>query len=126
MIDEVDELFGRSGDAARVRVGPVIAVLTFGMILITAGLAISVVPGVIVVLVARTMVDKEAERLRNGFLPADSGASVRGLRIASTIVLLLAAIALFIQGWMVWSGLYEWWIYRLLDMVGWLHGLPDP
>lgn len=126
MIDEVDELFGRSGDAATVRVGPVLSVLALGMVLITAGMAVSVVPGVIVVLVARAMVDKEGERLRNGFLPADSSATVRSLRIASTVVLVLATLALFLQGWMVWSGWYEWWIYRLLDMGGLLHGLPDP
>ena len=125
MIDEVDELFGQTGDTARVRTGAVLATLALGMILIGAGMLLSVVPGVLVVLVARAMVDKEAERLRNGFLPSDAAASVRGLRVASTLVLFLAVIAVFIQGWMVWSGVYEWWIYKLLDMVGWLHGLPD-
>lgn len=125
MIDEVDELFGRTGVAASVRVGSVLAVTVLGLALTTVGLAVTVVPGVIVVLFARGMVEKESERVRNGFLPADAARTVRGLRVMSTLALLLTVGALFLQGWMVWSGVYEWWIYRLLDMLGLLHGLPD-
>lgn len=125
MIDEVGELFGQSGDAARPRVGSVVGALAVGLVLLGVGLATTVVPGVLVVLAARAMVDKEAERVRNGFLPADAAVTVRRLRALATLSLLVCTGAVFLQGWMVWSGLYTSWMYTLLSLLGVLHGVPD-
>lgn len=126
MIDEVGELFGQSGDAAQVRVTPILLTLAAGLTLIGLGMLLTVVPGVLALLAARAGVDKEQDRLRNGFLPADAARTVRALSVVSTLALAVGVVAMGFQLWMVWTGRFTMWINTLLYLTGILQVTPAP
>lgn len=124
MIDEVAELFGASGDAAQPRVGTFAILCVLGLTLLGVGMLLTVLPGVMLLLAARAVVETESARLRNGFLAESDARTIRRMRWLSTTALLFAVAAMSLQAWLVSDGVYENLIHALLDAAGLLHGLP--
>lgn len=119
MAREVDELFGEGEGAPTPRSGLVWTLLVSGLLLAVVGLLCSAAPGGILVLVAWMLVEKEMDRVENGYLPAESRPIVARLRTATYVGLLLVVVLFVVQGWLFCTGFYErLWAW----MLGWALG----
>lgn len=118
---ELDELFGEREDAPRARTGRVWGLLAVGLVLAGLGLLCSSAPGGILVLVAWMLVEKEMDRVENGYLPADQRPVVVRARAAAVAGLALSVAIFVLQGLLFCNGWYEVFWPSALDL--WYGGL---
>lgn len=102
----LDELFG-SGGAPDVQRKPVIMLLVSGLITTVLGLACTTAPGGVLVLMSWMRVEKEVERVRNGFLPESARPEVERLRWVTYVGLLFVVLMFCLQAFLLCSGVYE-------------------
>lgn len=108
MAEEVDELFGSGAGAPRPRSSLVFTLVFGGIAVSILGLACTSLPGVIMVLVAWSVAETERDRLDSGYLPRDSAARVRSLRVAAWAGVIWGLAILVIQGYLLFrTPLYE-------------------
>ncbi len=103
----IDELFGEGGGAPEVQSKPVLRLLAAGLVTTLLGLACTTAPGGVLVLLAWMRVEKEADRVQNGFLPESARPQVERLRSATYVGLLFVVAMFFVQGALLCSGVYE-------------------
>lgn len=104
---EVDELFSEEGGQPEPQTGLIVALLLSGVLLSLFGLACTAVPGALIVLLGWYHVDRDLDRLDNGYLPASAGARVRRLQQASWASLGIVLITFGLQAWFLAIGLYD-------------------
>lgn len=123
MAREVDELFGEGEGAPKPRSALIWTLLLSGLLLAVAGLLCSAAPGGVLVLVAWMLVEKEMDRVDNGYLPVEVRPVVARLRTATYIGLMLVVLLFVVQGWLFCTGFYEslW-----EQMLGWAVGDAAP
>lgn len=114
MAREVDELFGEGEGTPAPRTRTVWALLVSGLVLALAGLACTTAPGGLLVLVAWMIVEKESDRLDNGYLPADARPTVDRLRTATYAGLVVVVLVFLVQIGLFCTGFYESFWERLL------------
>lgn len=117
MAREVDELFGEGEGTPAPRARTVWALLGFGLLLTVLGLACSTAPGGLLVLIAWMIVEKEDDRLENGYLPADARPVVDRLRTATYAGLVIVIVAFVTQIMLFCTGFYEVLWERLLIWI---------
>jgi hypothetical protein len=99
--DQVDELFGEGGGVPTPRLGLVWGLLLTGLAVAGAGIVCTAAPGGILVLLAWFVVEREADRVESGYLPADAGPSIARLRRV-VLAAVLSVVALFaVQAWLL-------------------------
>jgi hypothetical protein len=114
MSERVDELFGASGSEARPRVALVISLCVGGLLVTLAGMACSVIPGVLVVLLAWVVVQRDLDRVDSGFLPLTDRSRLLVLRGVVWSVVVVAALLTVVQLAGLWTGTYQaFWDFLL-------------
>jgi hypothetical protein len=109
MAEGLDELFGGAG-RPRPRTRRVLVLLSVGAALSLFGLACSVVPGVMVLLLAWSAAAAEQDRIESGYLSPQDQPAVDRVRRAATVALLFAVALLFVQLSLLQRGFYtEMW-----------------
>lgn len=106
MSERVDELFGGAGTEARPRVALVVALAVGGVLSSAVGLACSVVPGVLLVLLSWGVVERELDRVDSGFLPLADRRRLLGLRTGVWVLLAVVTGLAFVQLVGMWTGVY--------------------
>lgn len=114
MAREVDELFGEGEGTPAPRTRTVWALLVSGLLLAVLGLACTTAPGGVLVLIAWMIVEKENDRLENGYLPADARPAVDRLRVATYAGLVVVVLVFLIQIVLFCLGFYETFWENLL------------
>lgn len=119
MAREVDELFGEGGGAPAPRSTLIWVLLLSGIVLSVVGLACSAAPGGLLVLIAWMTVEKEMDRVDNGYLPADARPTVQRVRTACYLGLVIVILVFVAQAWLFCAGFYEWlWAEALVRFFG--------
>lgn len=99
MARDVDELFGDE-DAATARTTPAIALAISGVIVAVIGMTCLAAPGGVLVLIGLWWIDRELERVENGYLAPDQRPAVERARtivfISLGVVILLFVTQLFL------------------------------
>ena len=109
MADELDELFGDEGGQPEPRVWPALVLSAVGVILAILGMACLSAPGGVVVLLGLWWIERESDRVDNGYLPPDARPVVdRARRVV------FASLALVIALFVVQAGLYCTGFYQHL------------
>ncbi len=104
---DLDELFGDEGGAPEPRSGLILGLLTAGVSMAVLGLACSSPPGALLVLLAWYYVDKDLDRIDNGYLPADTRPRVRRLQYAVWGAVALVLVVFAVQAWLLSVGAYD-------------------
>jgi len=106
-VSEVDELFGEGEGAPEPKTTAAILLAFFGLFLSFLGMACLAAPGGLPVLVALWWIERERDRVSNGYLPEAAGPTVeRARRLIYAI--LFVVIALFtLQAVLYCNGTYE-------------------
>ena len=104
---EIDDLFGDgSGTPSPSTTGPLVLSL-LGLFMSLCGMACLAAPGGIPVLLALWWIERERDRVNNGYLPADAGPVVERTR-RLVYLALFAVIGLFvIQALLYCNGTYD-------------------
>lgn len=118
MAREVDELFGEGEGAPTPRSALVWTLLVSGLLLSLVGLLCTSAPGGILVLLAWSAVEKEMDRVDNGYLPAEARPTVARMRTATYVGLVLVVLVFVVQGWLFCLGFYEHLWERMLEWAG--------
>jgi hypothetical protein len=118
MAEEVDELFGSGAGAPKPRSSLVFTLVFGGIAISILGLACTSLPGVLMVLAAWAVAETERDRLESGYLPRDSAARVKSLRVAAWAGVIWGLAILVIQGYFLFrTPLYEGLWGAFLDVV---------
>lgn len=117
MSQPVDELFGHGEGAPRPRIARVLGLLGAGLVLSVLGFGCTVVPGAGLVMLAWFFVEKDMDRVENGFLPLDTRPTVARLRNATRAVVLATVLLLVLQFLLVSGGTYDALLLELLRTV---------
>lgn len=107
MSQPVDELFGEGQGAPQPRISLVLILMGSGLLLMVLGLGCSMLPGAALVMVSWLTIEKEMDRVENGYLPLDARPVVVRMRNATRAVVLATVILLVVQIVLVQSGLYD-------------------
>lgn len=127
MSRDLDELFGSEGGEPRPRSGLVHALLGVGLSTTLLGMLCSAAPGGLIVLVAWAVVEKEADRVESGYLPADARAEVARLQQLTLASILMVLLLFVLQGWLFCAGYYEvLWESALTRLASWVNAVPLP
>jgi hypothetical protein len=110
---DLDELFGAGGGRPRPRSALIGTLVAVGLFLAVIGMACISAPGGILVLTAWMFVEKDLDRLDNGYLPESDRELVETLRSVTYASLLLVVVLFVLQGLLLCNGFYDF----LLDQV---------
>jgi hypothetical protein len=121
----LDELFEptaatSSRGAPTARGALVRAWVALGLLLATAGLALSSVPGGALVLAAWYVAERDLARIQAGYLPIDAEPDALDARRYAVVGVLGALVVLALQAWLLSSGFYAvFWlsIAERLDLL---------
>lgn len=105
--DDVDELFGAGGEAPRPRTRGAVTTAIVGVIVALLGMSCLAVPGGVLVLLALGWIDRELERVDNGYLPADARPTVERARNVIIACLMLTILLLVLQAVLYCGGFYQ-------------------
>ena len=121
--ENVDELFGEGAGAPTPRTTLVWVLLISGLLVTFVGMACTAAPGGILVLLAWYVVEKEADRIDSGYLPASARPSVRLARTFTFLGVWIVILLLILQSVFVGFNLYEslW-----SEVLVWWMGAPPP
>jgi hypothetical protein len=128
--DELDELFGEAGARPRPRTGLVVTLLAVGLLATVLGMVCTAVPGGLLVLVAWQLVEKDADRVESGYLPAEARTTVVWLRRATLAAIVLVVLLFVAQAVLLAMGFYDvlWagFLERAIDAWGPPQAAPPP
>jgi hypothetical protein len=124
MSERVDELFGSFGTEARPRTALVVSLTVGGVLLSVGGLACSVLPGVLLVLAAWIVVQRDLDRVESGFLPLPERGGLLALRAVVWGAVGLVALLSAAQLAGLWSGFYSALWGEAIR--GWVESHPPP
>lgn len=117
MSESVDELFGEGGGAPRPNYPLVFALLGAGLLVSVGGLACTVVPGVVLVMLAWQRIETEMARVENGYLPEDQRRGVLRVRNGIRAVVLSMVILMIAQMVLLQLDLYDPLLLSFLENV---------
>ncbi len=105
--DDLDELFGEGNDTPEPRVGPAIGMAIGGVLVALVGMACLAAPGGVIVLGGLWWIERELDRVENGYLPSEARPAVeRGRRIVLAC-LVIVILLFFVQAWLYCGGFYQ-------------------
>jgi hypothetical protein len=118
----LDELFGPDDAPAEVgapstRSALVRALVALGLVLATAGLALSSVPGGAVVLAAWYVAERDLARIHAGYLPLDALPGALDARRYAVVGVLAVLVLVAIQAWLLSSGFYHAFWLQLAERL---------
>ena len=105
-MNELDELFGGE-DAPTPQTGLIGGLLIGGWVLTFLGLACTVLPGGLLILLSYHYADRETERVNSGYLGEEHRPAVRLLQILTRIGVVLVLVVSVIQAKLTLDGTYE-------------------
>ena len=104
---DLDELFGESGDSPEPRLLQAYAMALSGVALAIVGMACLAAPGGVLVLLALGWIEREHERVDTGYLAPEARPSVQRARRAVLACLGLLIVLFFAQAFLYCSGFYQ-------------------
>ena len=105
--NDVDELFGDGSDGPRPRTGIAIALAITGVLLAIVGMACLSAPGGIVVLLGLWWIERELDRVENGYLAPDAREPVMRARRLVFAALFIVILLFVLQALLYCSGFYQ-------------------
>ena len=105
-MNDVDELFGAE-DAARPNRALVLTLLGSGLVLSIAGLACTVLPGGVLILLGFHYADREVDRVETGYLAEADRPVAVSLRVAAQAIVVFLVIITILQIVLFQNGLYD-------------------
>ncbi len=106
MADNIEELFGRGAGTPKPRLVRVWLLMVAGLLTAILGLACLSAPGGVLVLLAIMAIEKEKDRIDNGYLPETDRAQVMGTRMVAYLALMFCTVLFFLQCWLYSEGFY--------------------
>lgn len=107
MANDVDELFGGGDGTPEPRTTPAIVLAVLGVVLGVVGLACLSAPGGVVVLLGLWWIEREHDRIENGYLPEEARPTVQRARSIVFLCLFLVIGLLFLQAFLYCGGYYQ-------------------
>lgn len=105
-MSEVDELFG-SDDGAKPNRALVLTLVASGVLLTLVGLACSILPGGVLILLGFHYADREVDRVEAGYLAESDRPEVERLRLGAQLAVVWLFVVTFAQFMLFQMGFYE-------------------
>jgi len=105
--EDLDDLFGEGAGAPEARTGPAIALSVIGVLMSILGMACLAAPGGIPVLLALWWIERERDRVANGYLPETAGPIVERTRRLVFASLMFVIVLFVAQAVLYCFGFYE-------------------
>lgn len=122
-MSDVDALFGRGDASPKPRSALVAALVAGGLALAGCGLACSVIPGLGLVAWGWNVAEVDWARVTSGYYASDQRTRAILGRVGSALGLLAAFGLLFVQLWLLWSGVYhQLWGFVVALLIDWMPG----
>lgn len=104
-MSEVDDLFGTE-DAVRTNVGLVLGLLLTGLLFTALGMACTVLPGGVLILLGYHYAEREVDRVDSGYLPEAERPRANGLRRVAQVGVIALLLAIVVQLYLLSIGFY--------------------
>lgn len=107
MARDLEELFGEGEGTPEPRVGTAIALAVLGVVAAVVGMACLSAPGGVIVLAGLWWIERELDRVDNGYLPADARPAVERARRIVLACLGIVIVLFFVQATLYCTGFYQ-------------------
>lgn len=105
--DDLDELFGEGGGTPSPRIVPALALSVIGVITAILGMACLSAPGGILVLLGLWWIERELDRVDNGYLSEEDRPRIESARRFVFLCLGVVILLFFAQAFLYCSGFYQ-------------------
>ena len=105
--EDLDELFGEGGGTPEPRVIPAIALSITGVVSAIVGMVCLAAPGGILVLLGLWWIERELDRVENGYLAEDARPRVESARRFVLLCLVIVILLFFAQAFLYCNGFYQ-------------------
>ena len=105
--DDLDELFGEGGGTPEPKVIPAIALSVIGVLSAIIGMVCLAAPGGILVLLGLWWIEREMDRVENGYLAEDARPRVESARRFVLLCLIIVIALFFLQAVLYCNGFYQ-------------------